>query len=452
MPRSPSKTKKIMQVSKIRSQKQFQSSRWTQYNIISYGDTNDFPQVIDEIVTASKTGNACLDIYEDFVYGMGFAEPGVGSICVNSKGQTLSKLMRLVVDDYTRYGGFVIHVNYNMNYRIRSMAHVPFETARLGLPGDDGVIRQIATHPDWAHRDRTRKRWSASDIERFDVFDPDPEVIEAQVQAAGGWEEYCGQMLYFSGIAEGELAYPVPKYIAEMTDMRTEEGLANVTGRNVCSNFLLAGILVDILTEDQNQEQIDQKQAELEHFQGDENSSQLWYMTAKTKDEVPVFVPFSGENYDKTFSQTQAVVPDNIGQAFKQPPILRAKDVGANFGADLMTNAYKFYNSVTSRERMLVTEVFEQLFAHWWVALADADFKIQPLTYNAGASIYERIGKDAFSAAMEIVRDTSLASAQKQNALKYGLGLTDDEILKLLPNDTDAGKHTKGTPDSGEPE
>lgn len=430
-----------MQVAKIKSQKQFQSSRWTQFGIISYGETNDFPQVIDEIITASKTGNACLDIYEDFVYGMGFMEPTIGAMVINRNGQTLSKLMRFIADDHTKYNGFALHVNYNMNYRIRSISHVPFETARLCLPDDDGIIHQIALHPDWAKRDKTRKRWSVNDIEKIDVFNPDPDIIEAQVQTAGGWDEYKGQILYFSGISEGELAYPVPKYIAEMTDMRTEEGLANVTGRNVCSNFMLAGILVDILEEDQTQDQLDKKQEELEQFQGDENSSQLWYLTAKSKDEVPVFVPFTGENYDKAFSQTQSVVPDNIGQAFKQPPILRAKDVGANFGADLMTNAYKFYNSVTVRERMQIQETLDLLFSYWWVELENADFTIQPLTYNAGASLFERIGKDAFTAVMDIVKDTEsgLTNAQKRNILKYGFGLSEDESIKLLPNDTTTG-------------
>lgn len=441
-----------MQVSKIKSERQFHSSRWTQYGITSYGETNDFPQIIDEIITASKTGNACLDIYEDFVYGMGFVEPNVGAMVVNKSGQTLSKLLQLIVGDHTKFYGFAIHVNYNMNYRVRSMAHIPFETARLCLPDDDGVIRQIATHHDWGHRDRTRKRWSATDIEKFDVFNPDPSVIEAQVQAAGSWEEYKGQILYVSGIAKGELAYTIPKYIAEMTDMRTEQGLANVTGRNVCSNFMLAGILVDILAEDQSQDQIDQKQAELEQFQGDENSSQLWYMTAKNKDEVPVFVSFSGENYDKAFSQTQTIVPDNIGQAFKQPPVLRAKDVNLGLGADVMSNAYKFYNSVTVRERTLITETFERLFSYWWVALENANFAIQPLTYNAGASLYERIGKEAFSLAMEIVKDPALTPVQKRNSLKYGLGFTEDEILKFLPNDTETGGHTEGAPGSGESE
>lgn len=40
----------------------------------------------------------------------------------------------------------------------------------------------------------------------------------------------------------------------------------------------------------------------------------------QVKDEVPQFIRFSGENYDKAFEVTQRVIPENIGQSFKQPP------------------------------------------------------------------------------------------------------------------------------------
>lgn len=221
-----------------------------------------------------------------------------------------------------------------------------------------------------------------------------------------------------------------------MTDMRTEEALANVAGRNACSNFLTAGILVDIKDETQDESQVNETQEELNKFQGDENTSQLWYIQCKSKDEVPQFIKFSGENYDKAFEVTQRVIPENIGQAFKQPPILRAVDVGANFGADLMTNAYKYYNSVTVRERQQLEETFVSIFEYWWAPLENPDFAIQSLTYNAGESIADRIGKDNMTQVLEIIRDQMLSTVQKRNMLKLIYGLYDEEIIKLMPDDT----------------
>lgn len=425
-----------MKVAQIKSAPQFESRDWRQYGIQTYGDTNDFPQTVSEIVQASKTGNACLSIYNDFVYGHGFKDPGIYKLRVNKEGEKLDKILRMVCKDFTLWHGFAIHVNYNMNFRVSSIHHIPFESLRLAKADDDGFIGRTAYHPDWGHRDKTRSRWSPSDIEWFHLFNPDPEVILNQVEEAGGWDKYNGQILYFSGDSEGSPSYPVPIFIAEMTDMRTEEALANVAGRNACSNFLSAGILVDIKDETQDQSQVNETQKELNKFQGDENTSQLWYIQCKSKDEVPQFIRFSGENYDKAFEVTQRVIPENIGQAFKQPPILRAVDVGANFGADLMTNAYKYYNSVTVRERQQLEETFVSIFEYWWAPLENPDFAIQSLTYNAGESIADRIGKDNMTQVLEIIRDQMLSTVQKRNMLKLIYGLYDEEIIKLMPDDT----------------
>lgn len=425
-----------MKVAQIKSAPQFESRDWRQYGIQTYGDTNDFPQTVSEIVQASKTGNACLSIYNDFVYGHGFRDPGIYKLRVNKEGEKLDKILRMVCKDFTLWHGFAIHVNYNMNFRVSSIHHIPFESLRLAKADDDGFIGRTAYHPDWGHRDKTRSRWSPSDIEWFHLFNPDPEVILNQVEGAGGWDNYNGQILYFSGDSEGSPSYPVPLFIAEMTDMRTEEALANVAGRNACSNFLSAGILVDIKDETQDESQVNETQEELNKFQGDENTSQLWYIQCKSKDEVPQFIRFSGENYDKAFEVTQRVIPENIGQAFKQPPILRAVDVGANFGADLMTNAYKYYNSVTVRERQQLEETFVSIFEYWWAPLENPDFAIQSLTYNAGESIADRIGKDNMTQVLEIIRDQMLSTVQKRNMLKLIYGLYDEEIIKLMPDDT----------------
>lgn len=425
-----------MKVAQIKSAPQFESRDWRQYGIQTYGDTNDFPQTVSEIVQASKTGNACLSIYNDFVYGHGFKDPGIYKLRVNKEGEKLDKILRMVCKDFTLWHGFAIHVNYNMNFRVSSIHHIPFESLRLAKADDDGFIGRTAYHPDWGHRDETRSRWSPSDIEWFHLFNPDPEVILNQVEEAGGWDSYNGQILYFSGDSEGSPSYPVPIFIAEMTDMRTEEALANVAGRNACSNFLSAGILVDIKDETQDQSQVNETQKELNKFQGDENTSQLWYIQCKSRDEVPQFIRFSGENYDKAFEVTQRVIPENIGQAFKQPPILRAVDVGANFGADLMPNAYKYYNSVTVRERQQLEETFVSIFEYWWAPLENPDFAIQSLTYNAGESIADRIGKDNMTQVLEIIRDQMLSTVQKRNMLKLIYGLYDEEIVKLMPDDT----------------
>ena len=133
-----------MKVAQIKSAPQFVSRDWRQYGIQTYGDTNDFPQTVSEIVQASKTGNACVSIYNDFVYGHGFKDPGIYKLRVNKEGEKLDKILRMVCKDFTLWHGFAIHVNYNMNFRVSSIHHIPFEALRLAKADDGGFIGRTA--------------------------------------------------------------------------------------------------------------------------------------------------------------------------------------------------------------------------------------------------------------------------------------------------------------------
>lgn len=428
-----------MKLAHIKTKAPFDVYNFQRAKIITYGERNDFPQALEEVVMASKTASSCLDVYLDFILGHGFANEDVADMMVNEK-ETANKLLKKIAKDRARYNGVVLHFNYNILGKITSIHCCPFEDYRLEKPDEDtGRVTCVKYHPDWGRRDRYRLTWKPSLIETFPVYNPDPEVVIAQINGCGGIDNYKGQILYYSFYHDCPNVYPVPKYVAEVTDMRSEEGLANVTGKNVCSNFTVAGMVVDITDEDVDERQLADKQQKLNAFQGDENSLALWYVQAKNENEVPKFVPVQMNNYDKAYSQTQSVIPMNIGEVFKQPPVLRARDVGSNFGADLMRQAYDFYNSVTARERAEISDLLYEVLENWFAPLDDIDLTIQPLSYNAGSTMYEKIGKDAFNKIMEIVGDKNLTLTQKRNSIKFGFQLPDSEVTKLLPNTSQEG-------------
>lgn len=94
-----------------------------------------------------KDRQCCLSIYNDFVYGHGFKDPGIYKLRVNKEGEKLDKILRMVCKDFTLWHGFAVHVNYNMNFRVSSIHHIPFESLRLAKADDDGFIGRTAYHP-----------------------------------------------------------------------------------------------------------------------------------------------------------------------------------------------------------------------------------------------------------------------------------------------------------------
>lgn len=420
-----------MKAIELKSARPFQSRSDKSLGIQTYGEENDFPQLVRRIVGASCTGKSCLKVYNDFIYGQGFNERALQSLEVNDGRQTLGQVLRMAAADLAAFNGFALHVNYDAALRIVELHHVPFEHCRFEkIDSETGSFGRIAEHDDWGREFEGIKRFRKQDILFYDLFDPRPEVILSQVDAAGGWDAFRGQVLYWSG--EGEKVYPVPVYEPELTDMRTEEGLSNVTGRNVTCNFLTAGALVDICNQDQSEEEVEKTKNAILNFQGDRNTGNLLYMQVRSKEEAPVFIPFSGENYDQAFSSTQANVPNNIGRVFNQPPILRAQDVGAHFGADLMVNAYNYYNAKTAGERQTLEEVFSDVMRYWYEPVG-TDFTIRPQAYVAGQSMLARLGQAAVDKIYEIAKDQTVDLARKRTLLRLGFGLTTQEVEQLLP-------------------
>ena len=421
-----------MKASRLKTEKRVESLNNKSLGVQSFGQENDYPQRLIEIVDASATGSSCMSIYKKFIVGRGFAQADFYKAVIDSKGTTVDALLDGVGEDLARFKGFALHVNYNALYQIVSIQHVPFEWLRLQAPDKDGRFDKIALHPDWGRRNTAIKKFDPKDIVWFHFFNPDPEVIAKEVSEAGGWNGYKGQILYFSG--DGDRTYPSPVYDAVVTDMSSEEGLSNITYRNVRFGFLPAGMVIDYDNTNNSQEQEDETKKELTEYQGDTEAGKLMYICIKNGEQKPEFIPFESHNFDKDFEKAESKTPEIIGRAFQQPPILRAQDVGANFGADLMRNAYDFYNSVTETERDTISRVFARVFGFWHDPdiNPDRDYEILPKVYRINATLAERLGDASTEKMLEIIFDTTKDQTVKEAVLKTVYGLEDDEVQTLL--------------------
>jgi len=120
---------------------------------------------------------------------------------------------------------------------------------------------------------------------------------------------------------------------------------------------------------------------EIKKMQGDMNASKIWIVDVDADEEVPQFITFDSKNFDKQYELTEQTVQDNIGRMFRIPPILRGVDTKAGFGAELMTNAYDYMNSVVGDERKKIESAFEDLFVEFPVKFTD--FSILPIRYES---------------------------------------------------------------------
>lgn len=366
---------------------------WSNLNIQAYGKDNLYPQRLFDLIRNSSVGGSCLDRYETFIEGDGLRNKEFSEFVCNRKGDTIDDLYRLIAQDMALYHGFALHVNYNMMCDIVEVTHIPFQQCRLEEESRDGKVVYINVHPDWTGK-KTRKgnviRVDKQNVKKIFCFNPRKEVVLAQIVKSGGIENYKGQVLWFS--MDGKFIYPVPIYDKVVTNLSIDEGLDNVKYRNVRNNFLVSGMLihkkgqnigVDPETGEQIEEEDSSKISEsLSIFQGDENACALMDVTVQQDEDIPKFVSFEGNNFDKKYESTEASSTKKIYIAFGQEPWYRILEGSLGFSSEILTDAYSYYNSYVSKERRAISRELKKIFDHWHInANPSEDYDIQPLTY-----------------------------------------------------------------------
>lgn len=395
-----------MQVKELKkkSSPRFDTGYIQTLGIQRYGVDNLYPQVLRDIIAASSTGSECVERFANFIEGNGFREELFSEYVVNRRGDTADDIHALVCKDVADYDGMALHVNYNVQGDIVELHHVPFENCRLLEEDANGYMAKIAIHPDWTGK-KTRKgkaiQVKKENIDYIDVFNPRKEVVLAQIEAAGGIEYYKGQVLWISGA--GRNVYPVSRADRVITEMSTDEGLANVKYRNTRCNFFPSMAVItkkgSSVQFDENGNQIKNDRDEdsgfsdtLNHLQGDTNAGKMVEIQVNSDEDAPQFVRISSNNYDKEFSVTDASVVERIYSAFGQEPwyCIRVGKVG--FSGDILEDAFEYYNSIVNKQQRMIERAFQKIFEHWYeVANASNDYSVQPLKYVRNANVPDNI-------------------------------------------------------------
>lgn len=346
--------------------------------IKTYDADNLYPQNVRAIVAASKTGSGCLERYADYIEGRGLASDALASLTVNLNGEKLADIHALVAADLAAFNGFALHVNYNIDGKIVDVHHVPFENVRICESDEEGVTRMVALHPDWSGQTTRNGRpvqVRKDNVDYIDIFNPDPVIVLSQMIEAGGPQFYKGQIYYYS--REGHLQYPHAKFHSILTDLSTDEGLSNVQLRNVRNNFLPAGAFVRLkgakgyVGGEDGADMDEEYPDDLTMLQGDTEAVNILDITVETKEDIPQFINFRGNNYDKEFTQTAAETKDCIYAAFGQEGWLAIRNGKVGFSGTLVADVERDYAKRCVKAQRPLTQAYVAILAYWHVDLPE---------------------------------------------------------------------------------
>jgi hypothetical protein len=333
--------------------------------IKTYGDTNLYPQQVRDIIRASPTGRTCVERRATYIEGNGLASSDLSNFKCDAFGTTVDDVHSRNSDDLAYNDGAALHMNYNILGDIVSMSHVPFENCRLEEEDEEGVISHIVVHPDWRGK-KTRGgkavKVSLDTIDVIPVFNPDPEVVQAQIMAAGGIEFYKGQILYISSAG---LAYPIPKCDSVLTDMSTDEGVSNINNRNVRNNFQTAGMVITKRGQSTDDKEDMGFTSSLEALQGDTNALKLIHVEIETDEDKPEYVPLRTANFDKEYTETTKTVVGNIYAAFNQEMFGRLRSGSLGFSGEIAKDVKLEYCEQMTKQQRMLSRAYQIIFERW---------------------------------------------------------------------------------------
>jgi hypothetical protein len=347
-------------------------------NIQSYDSDNNYPGRILDIIKASGTATSCVNLYAKFINGKGFKDQKFWKSRVNRKGITVDKLLRSNCNDFARFNGFALHVNYNALFQVNEVSYVPFDNCRLGISDDNGYVSKIALYNDWDCK--REKKVNKDKVDFIDVYNPDPNVIMSQIEKAKGIENYKGQIFYYSSEIDG---YPLSTIDPVIEDCITDNGIKNYRKTNVEKGFFGTTVF-EYPYEFESDEEREAEKENLKCFQG-VDGSRILMLENKNASETPLKITQieSGDS-DKMFSVTNRTVKDSIIENFTQPPVLLGVAISGKLGtADEIRDAYMFYNSMTSDERRIFEETYTEIFSRYRNPInTTGDYSIIPLSFE----------------------------------------------------------------------
>lgn len=359
---------------------------WNRSADVYANDTdNSYPERMDRLINNSVTAKSAAAIMVQYLLGKGYGEANDNLIVNREKNLKLIDFADDVADDLVKQRGVFIHINWNALYQIADFSVIPYEWCRIGRKDSNDYAGKVAVCKEWLHPKR-------SDIQLIDVFNPRKSVIDAQVEKAGGWEHYKGQVLFIN--MDSKLIYPLSRIESVANDCDSEAQAAVYKNRLLRKGFYGNTLVVtrplvgDGL--EPGSHALLEAESERERFQqaikdslGAENTGgvlclEMDFAGEKLEDAI-LIKQIESRIDDELFSYTETSVRENILVSFNNLPAGLVKtNESALFGnsGEAIREMKRTYWENTTKERALLTGIINRLLSR------SADFaaiKVEPL-------------------------------------------------------------------------
>lgn len=359
-----------------------------QDDVYAWGADNAYPSLVKSLINSSVTAKQCVDLNSKYIYGKGFEFTQNGtdknSLIVNKRGLSINQLLRIVSREFSEQNNVFLHVNYNALYEVTSVDLLSSEDLRIGRADSTGYSGKFIDYDNW---DKSKsKKVDKKDFNIIDKYNSLPAIIEVQVESAGGWNKYKGQILHIT--ADFNQLYSLSDVDSVLYDADSEYQASVFKNTGLRKGFFGAKLFVT-KPFDTDMERRDFEKT-INDLKGSENSSGVLLLESNLATDV-LAEQFLIQNIDsniddKQFESSEQSSARNIRKAFGVPSILIEDGDNSIFGqsGELLKEAKKTHWENKEEERNIITDAFELLFSNFHTPINPTNnWEITPIIQTA---------------------------------------------------------------------
>lgn len=346
-----------------------------------YTKNNLYPQIVEAVRDRSYTIKSACGELGNFIAGEGFEEVSLADLVVNSKGDTMNRILKLIKPDAATYtGSFVAHLGVNRLGEYNNLSIWPLAYWRFGLPDDNGDVHDYKYNSNW-EQDAYKEVYNYKKILCYPKFNPDKEVIMAQIEEyeAKG-EDYPGQVFYFSPLED---QYPLATFDSVLDQGQTQEEIG-IFRLSSIQNGLNATSIVAYPGKFENKQKENEFKDGLSSFKGGEGAGAIIVIEDESglRKAADLVTPLTVANNDKIHEFISKDDKNAIVESFAMPKgILGILPETGMFNQQQLSDEYLYYNTKTRPLRLDISSALKRIFKNWHEPVSD-NFKIKELQYS----------------------------------------------------------------------
>lgn len=356
------------------------------FPFLANGEGNDYPTKIELLVGGSATAKACAGVIADFIYGKGFSleaearatakERGERfkkeSLYINDRRETPNDLLKKVARSLSYHRGVFLQINYNQFFQKTSVQVLPYGCCRLGVKDSKSYRGKVLYYNNW---DKLQdKKEIDKSVSVIDLYDPRPEVIQEQVNKAGGWDNYKGQVFFLN--LDRNDSYPLAWADTVLLDCESEMLSSKYTRNGFKKGFF--GTYAFVTSPFKSEADKEEFQEHLRRSIGVEAEQSVFHFQLemsgdKLEDQVLV-KPIESNVKADLFEYADRKTANNIRKTYGNvPPVLIDFVEGklGNTSGESLKEARIFMQEQMQEERQDVQEMFEELFDNFTTPISN---------------------------------------------------------------------------------